>query len=118
MTRTGCTESQKSQKAQKTPENTKSGRAHVCVARHSKVLSSYSPIFSQFNTRFKRGLNEIRTLSKKKKKKEENVGFFSVNSSFFLAQKKRNHRENLPFYLIRYGSSRDSSSPYETKNLI
>ena len=52
------------------------------------------------------------------KKKKENVGFFSVNSSFFLARKKRNHRQNLPFYLIRYDSSRDSSSPYETKNLI
>ena len=55
---------------------------------------------------------------KKKKKKKENVGIFSVNSSFFSARKKRNHHENLPFYLIRYGSSRDSSSPYETKNLI
>ena len=54
----------------------------------------------------------------KKKKKKENVGIFSVNSSFFSARKKRNHHENLPFYLIRYGSSRDSSSPYETKNLI
>ena len=55
---------------------------------------------------------------KKKKKKKENVGIFSVNSSFFSARKKRNHRENLPFFLIRYGSHRDSSSPYETKNLI
>ena len=54
----------------------------------------------------------------KEKEKKENVGFFSVNSSFFSARKKRNHHENLPFYLIRYGSSRDSSSPYETKNLI
>ena len=54
----------------------------------------------------------------KEKKKKENVGIFSVNSSFFSARKKRNHHENLPFYLIRYGSSRDSSSPYETKNLI
>ena len=53
-----------------------------------------------------------------KEKKKENVGIFSVNSSFFSARKKRNHHENLPFYLIRYGSSRDSSSPYETKNLI
>ncbi len=52
------------------------------------------------------------------KEKKENVGIFSVNSSFFSARKKRNHHENLPFYLIRYGSSRDSSSPYETKNLI
>ena len=55
---------------------------------------------------------------KEKEKKKENVGIFSVNSSFFSARKKRNHHENLPFYLIRYGSSRDSSSPYETKNLI
>ena len=47
----------------------------------------------------------------KKKKKKENVGFFSVNSSFFGARKKRNHHENLPSYLIRSGSSRDSSSP-------
>ena len=54
----------------------------------------------------------------KEKKKKENVGIFSVNSSFFSARKKRNHHENLQFYLIRYGSSRDSSSPYETKNLI
>ena len=52
------------------------------------------------------------------KKKKENVGFFSVISSFFALKKKRYHHENLPFYLIRYGSSRDSSSPYETKNLI
>ena len=41
----------------------------------------------------------------KKKKKKENVGFFSVNSSFFLARKKCNHHENLSFCLIRYGSS-------------
>ena len=54
----------------------------------------------------------------KEKEKKENVGIFSVNSSFFSARKKRNHHDNLPFYLIRYGSSRDSSSPYETKNLI
>ena len=54
----------------------------------------------------------------KKRKEKENVGFFSVNSSFFLDRKKRNHDENLPFCLIRSGSSRDSSSPYETKNLI
>ena len=53
-----------------------------------------------------------------KEKKKENVGIFSVNSSFLSAQKKRNHHENLPFYLIRSGSGRDSSSPYETKNLI
>ena len=52
---------------------------------------------------------------KKKKKKKENVRFFSVNSSFFLARKKRTYNENLTFYLIRYGSSRDSSSPNETK---
>ena len=51
----------------------------------------------------------------KEEKKKENVGIFSVNSSFFLARKKRNHHNNLPFYLIRSGSSRDSSSPYETK---
>ena len=50
---------------------------------------------------------------KEKKKKKENVGFFSVNSSFFLARKKRNHNENFSFCLIRSGSSRDSSSPYE-----
>ena len=55
---------------------------------------------------------------KEKEKKKENVGIFSVNSSFFSARKKRNHHENLPFYLIRCGSSRDSSSLYETKNLI
>ena len=54
----------------------------------------------------------------KEKEKKENVGFFSVNSSFFSARKKRNHHENLPFYLIRSGPSRDSSSPHETKNLI
>ena len=54
----------------------------------------------------------------KEKKKKENVGFFSVNSSFFLARKKRNHHESLPFYLIRSGSSRDSSSPCEIKNPI
>ena len=53
-----------------------------------------------------------------KEKEKENVGIFWVNSSFFSARKKRNHHDNLPFYLIRYGSSRDSSSPYETKNLI
>ena len=41
-----------------------------------------------------------------------------MNSSFFSARKKRNHHDNLPFYLIRYGSSRDSSSPYETQNVI
>ena len=62
--------------------------------------------------------NDAKEQEKKEKEKKENVGIFSVNSSFFSARKKRNHHENLPFYLIRYGSSRDSSSPYETKNLI
>ena len=52
---------------------------------------------------------------KEKEKKKENVGIFSVNSSFFLDRKKRKHREDLPFYLIRCGPSRDSSSPNETK---
>ena len=62
--------------------------------------------------------NDAKEQEKEKEKKKEYVGIFSVNSSFFSARKKRNHHENLPFYLIRYGSSRDSSSPYETKNLI
>ena len=56
--------------------------------------------------------------AKQEKEKKENVGFFSVNSSFFLARKKRNHHKALQFYLIRSGSSRDSSCPCETKNLI
>ena len=38
------------------------------------------------------------------------------SSSFSL--EKRNRNDNLPFYLIRYGSSRDSSPSYETKNLF
>ena len=59
--------------------------------------------------------NDAKEQEKEKEKKKENVGFFSVNSSFFSARKKRNHHDNLPFYLIRYGSSRDSSSLYETK---
>ena len=33
-------------------------------------------------------------------------------------RKIRTHRVNLSFYLIRWGSSRDSSSPCETKNRI
>ena len=33
-------------------------------------------------------------------------------------EKKRSRRENLPFYLMRSGSNRDSSSPYERKNPI
>ena len=44
--------------------------------------------------------------------------FFRRICLFFSIKKKSYHNENLPFYLIRYGSSRDSSSPYETKNLI
>ena len=54
-------------------------------------------------------------------KEEENVGFFSLDLlvfSFFAMEKKRNRRENLLFYLMRSGSSRDSSSPYERKNPI
>ena len=65
-----------------------------------------------------RGIWPKNDAKEKEKKKKENVGIFSVNSSFFSARKKRNHHENLLFYVIRYGSSRDSSSPYETKNLI
>ena len=31
---------------------------------------------------------------------KENVGIFSLNLYFFLDRKKRNHRDNIPFYLI------------------
>ena len=53
------------------------------------------------------------------KKKKENVGFFF--GEFFSSSRskiKRNRNDNRPFYLIRYGSSRDFSPSYETKNLF
>ena len=46
---------------------------------------------------------------------EKNVGIFSVNSSFFLARKKCNHHNNLPFYLIR---SRLDPVPVEIPGLL
>jgi len=40
------------------------------------------------------------------------------NLLFFFATKKTKTRTKSYFFLKRYGSHRDSSSPYETKNLI
>ena len=46
------------------------------------------------------------------------VGIFSPNFAFFWRPKNRQRPINLPFFLKKYGSRRDPSSPYEAKNRI
>ena len=59
-------------------------RIPLSSQHHTVVFSTSSTKNWPKNIRFSMGVNEIRSLSKKK----ENVGIFSANSSFFLARKK------------------------------
>jgi len=60
---------------------------------------------------------EKRGKGEEKEKKKEKVGFFLPNLAFFGDQKNRHHELNLHFFLKRYGSCRDTSSPHTIQKI-